>query len=82
MTKGTTTKSAGEIARGIEALGATLDTGAGWDAAAHLGGNDVSIVIVGDAKKFLPKLQERFKNVEVIPIDELDVNSATLRKAN
>ncbi len=50
-------------------------------AAAHLGGNDASIVIVGDAKKFLPKLQERFKNVEVIPIDELDVNSATLRKA-
>ena len=50
-------------------------------AAKHLGGNDASIVIVGDAKKFLPKLQERFKNVEVIPIDELDVNSATLRKA-
>jgi zinc protease len=50
-------------------------------AAAHLGGNDASIVIVGDAKKFLPKLQERFKNVEVIPIDELDVNSPTLRKA-
>jgi len=50
-------------------------------AAAHLGGNDASIVIVGDAKKFLPALQQRFKNVEVIPIDELDVNSATLRKA-
>jgi zinc protease len=49
-------------------------------AAAHLGGNDASMVIVGDAKKFLPKLQERFKNVEVIPIDELDVNSPTLRK--
>ncbi|MEA2329086.1 MAG: hypothetical protein QOE68_4045, partial [Thermoanaerobaculia bacterium] len=28
-----------------------------------------------------PKLRERFKNVEVIPIDDLDVNSATLRKA-
>ena len=50
-------------------------------AAAHLGANDASIVIVGDAKKFLPALQQRFKNVEVIPIDELDVNSATLRKA-
>jgi zinc protease len=50
-------------------------------AAAHLGGNDASIVIVGDAKKFLPVLQQRFKNVEVIPIDDLDVNSATLRKA-
>jgi hypothetical protein len=49
-------------------------------AAGYLGGNDASIVIVGDAKKFLPALQQRFKNVEVIPIDELDVNSATLRK--
>jgi zinc protease len=48
-------------------------------AAAHLG-SDVSIVIVGDAKKFLPVLQQRFKNVEVIPIDQLDVNSTTLRK--
>jgi len=50
-------------------------------AAAHLGGNDASVVIVGDAKKFLPVLQQRFKNVEVIPIAELDVNSPTLRKA-
>jgi zinc protease len=50
-------------------------------AAAHLSGTSASVVIVGDAKKFLPALQQRFKNVEVIPIDALDVNSATLRKA-
>ncbi|MGH9423397.1 MAG: M16 family metallopeptidase [Thermoanaerobaculia bacterium] len=49
-------------------------------AAAHLAGTSASIVIVGDAKKFLPALQQRFKDVEVIPIDALDVNSATLRK--
>jgi zinc protease len=49
-------------------------------AAPHLNGNDASVVIVGDAKKFLPALQQRFKNVEVIPIDQLDVNSATLKK--
>ncbi len=49
-------------------------------AAAHLAGNGASIVIVGDAKKFLPALQQRFKDVEVIPIDALDVNSETLRK--
>jgi len=49
-------------------------------ASSHLAGNNASIVIVGDAKKFLPTLQQRFKDVEVIPIDELDVNSATLRK--
>ncbi|HEX7676585.1 MAG TPA: hypothetical protein VF713_00560, partial [Thermoanaerobaculia bacterium] len=49
-------------------------------AAAHLKGNGASIVIVGDAKKFLPALQQRFKDVDVIPIDALDVNSETLRK--
>lgn len=49
-------------------------------AAAHLGGNDASIVVVGDAKKFLPALQQRFKNVDVIPVDELDLSSSTLRK--
>jgi len=49
-------------------------------AASHLAGNSASIVIVGDAKKFLPALQQRFKDVDVIPIDDLDVNSATLRK--
>lgn len=31
LTKGTTTKSAEEIARGVEALGATLESGSGWD---------------------------------------------------
>lgn len=31
LTKGTTTKSAEQIARGVEALGATLVAGAGWD---------------------------------------------------
>ena len=51
-------------------------------AASHLGGNDASIVIVGDARKFLPVLQQRFKTVDVIPIDELDVSTATLRKEN
>ena len=31
LTKGTTTRSAEQIARGVEALGATLNTGAAWD---------------------------------------------------
>jgi zinc protease len=70
-----------EINRYISGVQAVSASDVQKFAAAHLGGNDASIVIVGDAKKFLPKLQERFKNVEVIPIDELDVNSATLRKA-
>jgi Predicted Zn-dependent peptidases len=49
-------------------------------AASHLAGDGTSIIIVGDAKQFLPVLQKRFKTIDVIPIDELDVSSATLRK--
>ena len=39
-----------------------------------------SMIIVGDAKEFLPELQKQFKNVEVIPRAELDLNNASLRK--
>ena len=39
-----------------------------------------NIIIVGDAKKFLPELQKKFQDVEVIPVAELDLNSAALRK--
>ena len=39
-----------------------------------------NIIIVGDAKKFLPELQKKFQNVEVIPVGELDLNSGSLRK--
>ena len=49
-------------------------------AGAHLGASDASIVIVGDAKKFIEPLRKQFPNVEVIPISELDLNSPTLRK--
>lgn len=41
-----------------------------------------SIIIVGNAKLFLDDLKKKFSNVEVIPIAELDLNSATLRKKN
>jgi hypothetical protein len=36
---------------------------------------------VGDAKKFLPALQKEFPQVEVIPLGELDLNSASMRRA-
>lgn len=42
-------------------------------------GNDMNVVIVGDASKFLEPLQKRFGEVEVIQFDELDLNSGTLR---
>jgi len=39
------------------------------------------LIVVGDAKKFLPELQKAFPQVEVIKASELDLNSATLRRA-
>ena len=39
-----------------------------------------NIIVVGNAKMFLPALQKQFRNVEVIPITELDLNTARLRK--
>ena len=39
-----------------------------------------NIIIVGNAKAFLPALQKQFPNVEVIPFSELDLNNALLRK--
>jgi zinc protease len=39
-----------------------------------------NVVIVGNAKVFLEDLRKQFPNVEVIPMAELDLNSATLRK--
>lgn len=39
-----------------------------------------NIVIVGNAKLFLPELEKKYPNVEVIPVTELDLNTALLRK--
>ena len=48
-------------------------------ASSHLAGGEANIVIAGDAAKFLPSLKQHFQNVEVIPLTELDLDSATLR---
>jgi zinc protease len=39
-----------------------------------------NIIIVGNAKAFLPELQKKYPKVEVIPVTELDLNTALLRK--
>ena len=39
-----------------------------------------NVIIVGNAKLFLPELQKKYPNVEVIPVSELDLNTALLRK--
>ena len=49
-------------------------------AGAHLDAKTTSIVIVGNAKDFLPELKKKYAQVEVIPIAELDLNTALLRK--
>jgi len=46
----------------------------------RLGAEGTSIVIVGNAKEFLPELTKLYPNVKVIPVAELDLNSALLRK--
>jgi zinc protease len=49
-------------------------------AGSRLDARAASVIIVGDAKKFLPELQKQYKNVEVIPVADLDLNVAQLRK--
>jgi len=49
-------------------------------AATHLNIDSTSVIVVGDAKKFLPALQQAFPQVEVIPVAELDLNRASLRR--
>lgn len=50
-------------------------------AGTRLDAKSADIIIVGKASDFLADLRKRFQNVEVIPEAELDLNSATLRKA-
>jgi len=49
-------------------------------AGSHLDARATSIVIAGNAKEFLPELRKKYPQVEVIPIAELDLNTALLRK--
>jgi len=46
----------------------------------RLDAKTANIIIVGNAKAFLPELQKKYPNVEVIPIGDLDLNTALLRK--
>lgn len=49
-------------------------------AGSRLDSKAANVIIVGDAKKFLPELQKIYKNIEVIPVADLDLNIALLRK--
>jgi zinc protease len=49
-------------------------------AGARLDAKTSNIIVVGNAKLFLADLQKKYPNVEVIPVSELDLNTALLRK--
>jgi zinc protease len=46
----------------------------------HREASEASIIIVGKAKDFLPALRKEFGHVEVIPIKQLDLDRASLRR--
>lgn len=49
-------------------------------AGGRISAKNANIIIVGNAKEFLEQLRKQFPNVEVVPLAELDLNSAGLRK--
>jgi len=69
-----------EINRYISSVQAVTPAQIQKFAGSRLGVSDANIVIVGDAKNFIEPLRKQFPDVEVIKREELDLNSATLRK--
>ena len=47
--------------------------------AEHLPTDRASLVVVGDASKFIDGLRAKYPNVEVIPLTELNLDSASLK---
>jgi zinc protease len=50
-------------------------------AKARLDPADASIIVVGDAKAFGAALEAKVPNLEIIPVDQLDLDAPSLRKA-
>ncbi|MFN2493583.1 MAG: M16 family metallopeptidase [Pyrinomonadaceae bacterium] len=48
-------------------------------AGSRLGAKEINIIIVGNAKEFLPDLRKQYPQVEVIPVAEMDLNTRLLR---
>jgi zinc protease len=69
-----------EINRYINSVQAVTAADVQKFAATRLDAKTSNIIIVGNAKAFLPELQKKYPNVEVIPVGELDLNTALLRK--
>jgi zinc protease len=69
-----------EINRYVGGIQAVTPADVQTFSAASLAADDTKIVIVGDAKKFLPALQKRFGNVLVIPVAQLDLDRPGLKQ--
>ena len=69
-----------EINRYINSVQAITTADVQKFAGTRLDAKTSNIIIVGNAKLFLPELQKKYPNVEVIPVAELDLNTALLRK--
>ncbi|MBI2820845.1 MAG: insulinase family protein [Acidobacteria bacterium] len=69
-----------EITRTIDKVQAVTASEVQQFVRSRLAAAEASIVIVGQAQRFLPELRKRFGKVEVIAEAELDLNSADLRK--
>ncbi len=68
-----------EIARYTAAISAVTPQEAQAAAAELLKPEGATIVIVGDAKEFLPALRKQHRDVTVIPVAELKLDEADLR---
>ncbi|HEY0150031.1 MAG TPA: pitrilysin family protein [Allosphingosinicella sp.] len=69
-----------EVAHYVHRLEAVTPAQATAAAASLASSDRATVVVVGDASKFLDKLKAIRPDVEVIPAAELDLNSPTLRK--
>jgi zinc protease len=70
----------GEVAHFVHRLEAVTPAQASAAAAGLASSQRATVVVVGDASKFLDKLKAIRPDVEVIPAAELDLDSPTLRK--
>jgi zinc protease len=72
--------SLGEINNYISNIQAVTPDDIQKFASGRISVKNANIIIVGSAKDFLEPLRKQFSNVEVIPVADLDLNSASLRK--
>jgi zinc protease len=70
-----------EINDYIKNVQAVTETDVRRFAAERLKAADASLIIVGDARKFLAELRRRLPQTEVIEKDQLDLDSVSLRKS-